>query len=124
MNERRCAAVTVTVDGYGESGDLQGSSEKARGYGPAALFLTGLLPNAYNRPPGRFPTIPSATKSTDNANAGGAATPTLPKNHTNAAWLVPMPLKVMGSSITSRISGMNAKYTVGGSGMPRPDPRK
>ena len=47
-----------------------------------------------------------------------------PKNHTKAAWLVPMPLKVTGSSITSRINGTNAKYVASGSAIPNPAPRK
>ena len=42
---------------------------------------------------------PSARNSTDSANAG-PATPARPKNPTNAIWLVPRPLTLMGSSIT------------------------
>ena len=63
----------------------------------------------YSSAPGRLPTMPSATNSTDSAKAAGAARRRVPKNQTNAAWLVPMPLKVTGSSITSRMSGMKAK---------------
>ena len=53
--------------------------------------------------------MPSATKSTDSAKASESGVPNRPNNRTNAAWLVPIPLTVTGRSITSRISGTNAK---------------
>ncbi len=61
--------------------------------------------------------MPSARKRTDNANADGAGTPTVPNSHTNAPWLVPMPLTVIGSSMISRISGTNAMYVLSPAGI-------
>src|SRR5262249_49928490 len=50
------------------------------------LSRAGVSPfTAYRNPPGRFPTMPSATKRTDSANAGALATPIRVKNQTNAA---------------------------------------
>src|SRR5437870_4917757 len=78
--------------------------------------LQGTLPRtgetpfaAYRTPPGRLPTIPSATNRTESAKAGALSTPARAKNHTNAAWLVPRPLTVTGSNMTRRMIGTNAK---------------
>jgi hypothetical protein len=66
--------------------------------------------------------MPSVRKSTDRAKAGAASMPALANNHTNAAWLVPMPLTVIGSSMTSNISGTNAMYAPNPAGRPSASP--
>ena len=60
--------------------------------GAGAGAVGGVRPlRAHSTPPGRLPTTPRATNSTDRANAAGSATPAASKKSTNAAWLVPSP---------------------------------
>ncbi len=77
----------------------------------------------YSSAPGRLPTIPSAMKRIESANASGRPTPATPNVQRKAAWPVPSPLTVTGNSMISRITGTVTKYDVSGSPMPSDRPR-